>query len=380
VRRAFVRSCTWLLFGGLPLLLVAFYSLNLLGRGLGHSDFGTFWLAGRAVLHGHSPYPTIQSLPAHASKTFAPFVYPPVAAFLMVPLAALPLTAAKIAYLLVQLGALALALRLLGVGDWRCYGLAFACPQVVESTAIGTISLPLLLAVAAAWRYRERVVACGLLVASVVTAKLFLWPVWFWLVRTRRYRAAALAVGFSLVAVVAAWAAIGFAGLRDYPTLLARMTGLEGPHSYSVYALQRTFGLGDGPAGSATWALGVIALAVALRFLRDDRRSLMAMIGVSFVATPILWPHYLVLLFVPVALAAPVLSPLWLAPLALWVDTTAWSHGSPLRIAGELTIAAVAVGAAIHRSLPPGQRAAVGTTRLRSSECLQPTGATSSVL
>jgi hypothetical protein len=379
VRPALVRSCTWLLFGGLPVLLVVFYAVNLLGRGLGHSDFGTFWLAGRAVLHGHSPYPTIQSLPEHATKTFAPFVYPPVAAFLMAPLAALPFTAAKVVYLFVQLGALALALRLLGVRDWRCYGLAFACPQVVESTAIGTISLPLLLAVAAAWRYRDRVVACGLLVASVVTAKLFLWPVWFWLVRTRRYRAAALAVAFSVVAVLAAWSAIGFAGLRDYPTLLGRMTGLEGPHGYSIYALQRTFGVGSGTAGSVTWALGVIALVVALRFVRDDRGSLISMVGVSFVATPILWPHYLVLLFVPVALAAPRLSPLWLAPLALWADTTAWSHGDARRIVGELAIAAVAIGIAIHRSLPPGQRAAVGTTRLHSSECLQPTGATGSV-
>jgi Glycosyltransferase family 87 len=379
VRRAFVRSCTWVLFAGFPVLLVAFYAVNLLGRGLGHSDFGTFWLAGRAVLHGHSPYPTIQSLPQHASKTFAPFVYPPVAAFLMAPLAALPFTAAKVVYLVVQLGALALALRLLGVRDWRCYGLAFACPQVVESTAIGTISLPLLLAVAAAWRYRDRVVACGLLVASIVTAKLFLWPVWFWLVRTRRYRIAALAVGFSVVAVVGAWAAIGFAGLRDYPTLLARLTGLEGPHSYSTYALQRAFGIGDSAAGRTTYVLGLLALVLGLRFVRGDRRSLVAMLGVSFVATPILWPHYLVLLFVPVALAAPTLSPLWIAPVALWADTTAWSHGNALRIVGELAIAAVAVGSAIHRPLPPGQRAAVGTTRVRSSECLQPTGATGSV-
>lgn len=379
MRGAFIRSCTWLLFGGIPLLLVATYSYSLVGRGFGHSDFATFWQAGRAVLHGRSPYPDVHSLPAHASKTFAPFVYPPVAAFLMAPLAALPFVAAKIVYVIVQLVALALALRLLGVRDWRCYGVAYSCTPVIESTEIGTISLPLLLAVAAAWRYRERAVACGLFVASAVTAKLFLWPLWFWLVRTRRYRAASIAVLSSVAAVVGTWAAIGFAGLRDYPTLLARLTGLEGPHSYSTYALQRAFGIGDSAAGRTTYVLGLLALFAGLRFVRDDRRSLVAMLGVSFVATPILWPHYLVLLFVPVALAAPTVSPLWIVPVALWADTTAWSHGNALRIVGELAISALAVGAAIHRPLPPGQRAAVGTTRVRSSECLQPTGATGSV-
>jgi hypothetical protein len=117
-----------------------------------------------------------------------------------------------------------------------------------------------------------------------------------------------------------------------------------------------------------------------LWFIGDDRRALAAMIGVSFVATPILWPHYLVLLFIPIAFASPTFSPLWLAPVVLWVDVSAWSNGNALRIVFELAVCAYVVWAAVHRSLPPGQRAAFGTSRIRSSERLQPTGATSSVL
>ena len=379
-RQAGRRIGFWLLFVAIPLGLTALYGAAFIHRGPGKSDFWTFWVAARVVVHGGNPYPAIASLPHVADQWFAPFVYPPFAAFVLVPFGALPYLAAKVAFFALNLVAVVVALRLLRVRDWRCYTIAFASPGLLEAAGIGTISIPLLVLVAAAWRYRDRAVACGLLVAAAVTAKLFLWPLWFWLVRTRRYRAAALAAVASLVAVVASWAAIGFAGLRAYPTLLARMTGLEGPHSFSPYALARAFGAGDAHAGRATTVLGLIALVVALRFVRDDRRSLAAMIGVSLVATPILWPHYLVLLFVPIALTAPSFSPLWLAPVALWVDVSAWSYGNPLRIVFELAVCAVVVWTAVRRSLPPGQRAAFGTTRLRSSECLQPTGATGSVV
>lgn len=368
----------WLVFVVVPLVATALYGAAFIHRGPGKSDFWTFWVASRIVVHGGNPYPAIASLPHVADQWFAPFVYPPFAAFLLAPLGALPYLAAKVVFFALNLAALYVALRLVRVRDWRCYTIALASPALLEAAGIGTISISLALLVAAAWRYRDRVVACGLLIACAVTAKLFLWPLWFWLVRTRRYRAAALAAVSSLCAVVASWAAIGFAGLRDYPTLLARMTGLEGPHSFSPYALVRAFGVGDVPAGRLTYALGLVALGLALWFIRDDQRSLAAMIGVSFVATPILWPHYLVLLFVPIAITSPSFSPLWLAPVVLWLDVDAWSHGNPLRIVFELAVCAVVLRAAVHRSLPPGQRATFGTTRLRSSERLQPTGATSS--
>lgn len=380
LRHAGRRVGFWLLFVVVPFGATALYGAAFIHRGPGKSDFWTFWVASRVVVHGGNPYPAIASLPHVADQWFAPFVYPPFAAFVLAPFGAMPYLLAKIVFFALNLVAVVVALRLLRVRDWRCYTIAFASPGLLEAAGIGTISIPLLLLVAAAWRYRDRVVACGVLVAGAVTAKLFLWPLWFWLVRTRRYRAAALAAVSSFVTVAASWAAIGFAGLREYPTLLARMTGLEGPHSFSPFALARAFGAGDAHAGRATTVLGLIALVVALRFVRDDRRALAAMIGVAFVATPILWPHYLVLLFVPIALTAPSFSPLWLAPVALWLEVSAWSYGNPLRIAFELAVCAVVVREALHRSLPPGQRAALGTTRVRSSECLQPTGATSSVV
>jgi hypothetical protein len=310
---------------------------------VGHheSDFATFWQSGRDVLHGRSPYPQLQTLPRHAGPaSFAPFVYPPLAAVAMIPLSVLPYSVALYVFILVDLAAVALALRLLGVADWRCYGAVYASAPVYAGTGLGAISPLLLLGVAALWRYRDRAVVAGALVAGVATAKLFLWPLWLWLVRTRRFAAAAVAAVVSVVAVAGAWATIGFAGAREYPKLLGRLTSLVGPESYSPYALGRSLGLGGGTAQAAAYLVALAAIALAAWRLSDSRRLLSAAIAISLIATPILWPHYLVLLFVPIALARRSFSPLWLAPLALWVDSSAWSSGSTTRIVGLLAIAA----------------------------------------
>lgn len=347
------RCCTWAALGLVPAVVAAVCCASFVRRGVGEPDFGAFWLAARAVLHGHSPYAPLATLPPVPSRGFEAYGYPPLTAFLLAPLAALPFLAAKLVFLVVNLGALVLALRLLGVRDWRCYGVAFVSAPVVESLATGTLSLLLLLGVAAAWRYRERAVIVGILVAAAASAKLFLWPLWFWLVRTGRRRGAVIAVGACLASVLGLWAVIGFGGLGDYPQRLDRLTRLYGPHSYSTYALARVLGTGPGHAAQAMYAVGAIALALALGFVADDRRSLVALLGVSFLATPIFWPHYLVLLFVPVALASPRLTRAWVVPLLLWVNPTAWSTGHAWRIAGELGLALL--GLAVMLRLPPAR-------------------------
>ncbi len=310
------------------------------------TDFETFWQSGRALLHGRSPYPSLGSLPSQPYQTFAPFVYPPVAAVSMIPFSGLPYGAAVVLFLAVDLTAIALSLSLLGVRDWRCYSVAFMSAPVFAGSAMGTISPLLLLGVAAAWRYRDKAVRLGLLVAYVVTAKVFLWPVVLWLIGTRRYRAAATAAAASAVALLAAWGSIGFAGLGTYPRLLSRLTGLEGPKSYSLYSLGRAFGLGSTLAQIVVYLVGAVAIVMVARRVHDSGRLLIAAIGVSLLLTPILWPHYLVLLFVPLALARPRLSPIWIAPMAIWLDATAWSDGNRARIAVLLAITGATLFAA----------------------------------
>ena len=71
-------------------------------------------------------------------------------------------------------------------------------------------------------------------------------------------------------------------------------------------------------------------------------RSLIAVVG-ALLATPVLWLHYLDLLFVPIALARPRLSAIWFAPLAFWITPLAHSGGSIWRICLVLAVSAYVV-------------------------------------
>jgi hypothetical protein len=171
--------------------------------------------------------------------------------------------------------------------------------------------------------------------------KLFLWPLAVWLLATRRWRAFLLCAGGSIILLLGGWAVIGFAGLRSYPTLLHVLQQVEAPVSFSVVAL---FHLGGAAATAVTVALSlaaVAAIALAARSAEGDRRAFAVAIVASLVATPLLWLHYLLLLFVPIALYRPRLSGLWFLPLALWATPMTHSHGVTWRILLALAVLAV---------------------------------------
>ncbi|HXG76868.1 MAG TPA: hypothetical protein VNJ53_09890, partial [Gaiellaceae bacterium] len=157
----------------------------------------------------------------------------------------------------------------------------------------------------------------------------------------------------ALALALAAWAAIAFRGLAEYPELLRELADLEAESSYSAYALVRAGGLPSGLAQALVVAAGLALLALAWRAARRpdgererDRRSLTLVLAAALVLTPILWLHYLVLLAVPIALARPRLSPLWLLPPALSVfEALDWYRGWP-RGDGEALLSVAAVCAA----------------------------------
>src|SRR5712692_7873020 len=207
------------------------------GRSLG--DFSILRTASHAVLHGRSPY-----VPADAQSLagYDKFVYPPATAILFSPFALLPLEAARVLMLVTAIAAVAAALRLLDVRDWRCYGIALATAPVVDSVSLGALSPFLLLGAAAAWRFRDRAGPAGGTVALAGVTKVFLWPLGVWLLATRRLRAALWAAALSAVLVLAGWSAIAFAGLTAYPHLLRVISDLEAAQSYSLVGLFRLSG------------------------------------------------------------------------------------------------------------------------------------------
>ena len=121
-----------------------------------------------------------------------------------------------------------------------------------------------------------------------------------------------------LVLALGSWAAIGFAGLRDYPALLEKLDGIAASESYSVFALGQAR-LSETAARRRDRRVRRAAPARSPRCSRGGRRRALAALALAAGAalSPIVWLHYLVLLYVPIALARPRLCGLWLLPLAL---------------------------------------------------------------
>ena len=334
-------------FGFLPLLVLGLMIASAL-EPRNMADFHVFRQSGVDVLAGRSPYPPVDRLAIADADNL---VYPPPVAFLAVPFALLSYaTAAKIYVLLVIAAALA-TLRVLGVRDPRCYGVMFLSAGVLAVLGSGSLTAFLALGVAVAWRYRDRTRIAAPVLAAVVIAKIFLWPLLVWLVVTRRTRSAVLSAALAVAVSAAAWAAIGFAGLREYPDLLRMLADVWQGRSYSPVALGLAVGLPVEAAQALALGLGAAALGlVALLAQREDgeRLALTAAVGASLLLSPIVWLHYFALLLVPVALARPRLSGLWLLPLAFWA-VPMHSDGITWRIAFALALTFLVLGLALAR-------------------------------
>jgi hypothetical protein len=120
----------------------------------------------------------------------------------------------------------------------------------------------------------------------------------------------------------AAWAAIGFDGLTGYPDLLRRLSELQSENSYSIVGMAATLGVGEVVGQALTLAAGAGLLAGCAVFARrgDDVRSFTCAVAATLALSPIVWLHYLVLLLVPLAIARPRFSAIWLLPVLLWVS------------------------------------------------------------
>jgi len=275
--------------------------------------------AAEAVLDGRTPYPELDDPILLDQKGF---VYPPQLLYLLVPLTPLPVDLVGILVAVVLMATVVATLRVLGITDIRCYAAAFLWMPTMSGVLLANVSIPLAFAAALAWRYRDRVWPPALALGLTVSAKLLFWPLLVWTVAMRRLRTTVLAVVLGAGVTLAAWAAIGFVGLTGYPDLLRRLSEIQAENSYSFVGMATTLGLGEG-AGTAAMLLaggGLLLLCVLFARRGDDLRSFTAALGATLALSPIVWLHYLVVLLVPVALARPRFSAIWLLPVLLWTS------------------------------------------------------------
>src|SRR5262249_4608168 len=186
--------------------------------------------------------------------------------------------------------------------------------------------------------------------ALTAVLKVFLWPIGLWFLATRRWRAAAAFAVTAVIVVIVSWGAIGFVGFTSYPRTLSILADVEAHDGYSLVALFHA-------SGSAATALSAIALAgvalatiLAARSVDGDRRAFAIAIVGSLIATPVVWMHYLALLYIPIALYHKRLSWLWFVPAILWLTPAGHSDGSGWRIALTLAVMGAVLIAVVRPS------------------------------
>ncbi len=313
------RAAAQLMLGAVPVALTAWLAFSAIRFHWMAQDFSlAYYPAAFRLLHGGNPYAVTHS----EIVAGAGFVYPALSAVVLAPFALVGSGLSDHLYTLLCFVLVPGTLWATGVRDWRVYGIVLLWFPVIIAWQGENISLPLAFLVALAWRYRERPLVAGLIVAAAISLKPIVWPLGLWLLATRRWRAAGWA-GLSGIALnLAAWSIVGFDRFGTYLHLSTLDTDALWRGGYSVLAAAAHLGLGRG-AGEmlllvATVACTAALLNLGLRHRDRDRETMVLAVALMLVASPLVWIHYFVLLLVPLAITRPRFSPLWAVPLLLW--------------------------------------------------------------
>lgn len=318
--------------------------------------------AARSILRGADPYHPhfLAALAVLAQRgmisanasAFAVPVYPPPILLAATPFALLPYPVAGCLFVAVSIVAIVVALRLLEVRDLRCYAVAFCSWPVLFGLWLGTLSPLMLLGFAVIWRWRDRLWPPAIGLAAIVTAKLFPLPIGVWLLMTRRYRALLASLSIIVIITLGAWAAIGFAGIADYPRMLSDLSTVEEQFGSSLVARLLALGFSAELARAVAIMCGAILLTAAWRTIRrpdGERRAFGLAVMAALTVSPLVWAHYLILLFVPIALASPAFSPLWLLPMLSDVVPAPDMHAHLVQIIPYFVMDAVMLGVLLGR-------------------------------
>jgi hypothetical protein len=356
------------LFFVIPLaVLVARFSDMLIREDAGY-DFTTYYAAAEELLRSGTPYRPIDVAAISAGKQY---VYPPLTAVVVTPLTVFSQEDAGLVMSCLLLVAVLCTPLLLGVRDWRCYGVVVLWPPTVQSLQTANVTMLLVFAAAVAWRFRDHPRRAGFAVGVAFAVKFMLVPLAVWLAATRRYAAGLWAVGYAAVLLVGSWAFVAFDGLASYPDMLDEVTSAMDDRAYSLYAVALDFGAPSQIARVAWLTLGVVLLAGSFVAGRKgaDRRAFVLSVAAAVALSPIVWLESFVFLLPIVALAQPRLGVAWLVPLGMWV--TGGTHApTTFNATGTLALGALTVMIALH-SLRDGAQAR--TPRSRSEAAVEAT-------
>jgi alpha-1,2-mannosyltransferase len=278
-------------------------------------DFIAYDLAARHLLAGQPLYDTT----ATATGGLGLFLYPPSFALLMLPVVALPTTVAAPIWLVLLLVVAIAAVWLMPVSRVVRWGLTLMLGlsyPLVDALAQGQVGPLLLLLFALGWRaidWRRNGRSVGapewpalLGVGLGLGATIKVQPAISigWAILTRRWRAAAIAIGLAGTLAVVATVIVGPGAWADLARVLAQ-TNQPITTEHSVGIARATWELGvPGNLATGLYLASLVAAAAAvLAAIRWGTAvsSYLVTAVASQLLSPVVWAHYAIVLFLPVA-------------------------------------------------------------------------------
>jgi hypothetical protein len=312
------------------------------GDTLGY-DFLAYHAAASRVLDGQPAYDTS----FEAAGGFGLFYYPPTFIPLVLPFGLLAPGLATWAWIGLSLAAFGVGTALMPASRstrWLVVLLAGVSWPFLYALKLGQVGPLLYLAMAVGWRWIEREAVPGASGGIGAAIKIQPGVVLAWALLTRRW--AAVLWGAAVLGVLALLATLiaGVSAWTDFLTLIARVSDpITTPQNATPGAIAFGLGASREVATLVQWvsmALAGLAVVAAALKLGAVPSYLVAVIA-SQLLSPILWDHYAMLLFLPVAwlvdrghrwavlipLATPYLLvgtlPPLVYPLAFWVTMIA---------------------------------------------------------
>lgn len=266
-------------------------------------DFLAYHQAAVRLLDGKPLYDMSYSV----TGGFGLFYYPPTFAPLLLPFGLLGAEAATWTWIGLSVAAFLLGVAILPVSRsvrWWIVLLAGLSFPFVHAVKLGQVGPVLFLAFAIGWRGLSDPVRIGLSGGIGAAIKLQPGLILVWALLTRRY--AAVLVGGAVLLVFGALATIlaGIPAWSDFVVLLRTVSEpITTEHNFTPGAVAYQQGL-DAPTAALVQAastIGVVAVFLAaVRWASEEASYLVAVIA-SQLVSPILWDHYAMLLFLPVA-------------------------------------------------------------------------------
>ena len=345
-------------------IVPALIALGLVGyfmvRGIAGADFKGGITAGSSrLLDGEPPYDSAyvsrilrESARGRDAAPIETPAYPPHVLVAALPLVPLGQRLAGVLAMIAAGIALVLALRVIGIADWRCYGALALTPVTLQGVLLANPTIFLVPAVALVWRWRRSGLRVALVLGGALSLKPLLLPALVWLVLTRRWRAA-----LGSLAVCAGLLALGFVSIGSDPlaywNLSSDLVAAQRHTALSVIAVGSRVGLSLLAALAMMGGVVVAATAIALarwRLARDERELFAATIAISLLASPLVHMHYLALLVIPLGLMRPRFGAAWLVGIPFWLMI---DGGGPAPLAAFVVYAALMV-VAVTRPRGPG--------------------------